>query len=201
MHSCFIKCVLITVLSTIATTNSGCAATNHPGPYSTASSTRTRNTLAAQQANEEGLLAIEDGEYTNAESQFRAALDEDIFYSPAHNNLGLVLLRQGKAYEAAWEFQFAARLSPNAAEPRNNLGLVLERVTRFDEAIAQYEQALAIQPNNAQTMGHLARARIKAGDKSDDLMELLKKLSFQKSDDRWDLWARRQILALQRDRQ
>ena len=173
----------------------GCRSGSSQHPYSTAFTPPRRDTHTAQRRNAEGLQQIEKGDYKKAEESFRAALDADLFYASAHNNLGLVLLKKSP-YEAAWEFQFSAKLLPNAAEPRNNLGLVFEHVGNLDGAIAEYKKALKIDPNNVQVMGHLARAYVKSGEKSDDLRKLLKRLAFQNPGGTWDQWARRQLLTL-----
>ena len=70
------------------------------------------------------------------------------------------------------------------------------RVGNLDGAIAEYEEALEIDPNNVQVMGHLARAYVKSGEKSEDLRKLLKRLSFQNPGGTWDQWARTQLLTL-----
>jgi len=189
LYSCMI-CVIASV------TLCGCTTTRSRGPYTTSAAPRHRDSLQSQQLNTEGLERIEAGEYAEAEKNFRAALEADLFNSAAHNNLGLILLRDGKAYEAAWEFQFAAKLAPYSAEPRNNLGLVMERVGNLDQAVAHYEEALQLDADNVEVMGHLARAYVKRGSEPEDLRKLLKRLSLQDHGGAWDLWARRQLLRL-----
>lgn len=175
--------------------NGGCAGGRRSHPYATSSPTiHPRNTHEAQRLNEAGLAAIEEDDYEEAERLFRNALEADLFYSSAHNNLGLTLVQQGLAYEAAWEFQYAAKLTPSAVQPRNNLGLVMEKVGQLDIAIAHYEQALELEPNSIETMSHLARAHVKAHHATPELRTLLKRIAFQNSEDDWSRWARRQLL-------
>ncbi len=178
----------------------GCADRRRSQHYVTSSPTvHPRNTYEAQRLNEAGLRAIEEDDYEEAERLFRKALEADLFYSSAHNNLGLVLVHQGLAYEAAWEFQYAAKLTPSAVQPRNNLGLVMEKVGQLDVAIAHYRQALQLEPNSIETMSNLARAHVKAHHKTPELRALLKKIAFQNRDGDWSSWARRQLLTLSRD--
>lgn len=184
--SFLILLLLIPACSTLSTSRT----------YSTSLSVPPRDTYAAQRLNGRGIQALQEDNAEEAERLFREALEQDMFCASAHNNLGLLLLRSNKPYEAAWEFQFAARLLPYAVEPRNNLGLVMERVGQLDEAIAHYENALQIDADNVEVMGHLARAYVKTGKKSDDLRTFLKKIAFQNPGHSWDQWARRQMLAM-----
>ena len=177
----------------------GCSPGRLHRPYSTALNTPQRDTYAAQRLNQEGLGYIEAGDFEAAETSFRQALDHDLFYASAHNNLGLLLLDRGEAYAASWEFTFAAKLLPHAVEPRNNLGLVMEKVAHLDDAIAHYKEALDLDPGNVEVMGHLARTYIKARQKPQELRNLLKTLAFQNPGGTWDQWARRRLLALGRE--
>jgi Flp pilus assembly protein TadD len=157
-----------------------------------------RNTMRAQELNEQGLHQIERGEYDAAEEAFRSALESDLFYPPAHNNLGLVLLHKGQVYDAAWEFQFAAKLLPHSVEPRHNLGNVMEQVGRYPLAEQYYQEALEIDPSNIEVMGHLARVYIKSGKKGEDVMFLLRELALRGDGEDWQVWARLQLATLGR---
>src|SRR5262245_4933928 len=93
----------------------GCAGRSPPAPYQTLPEQCFRNAVQAQLLNDEGLAHVESNELDRAHAAFRASLDSDLSYAPAHNNLGLTLLRHAKSYESAWEFQWAAKLVPHSA--------------------------------------------------------------------------------------
>jgi Tfp pilus assembly protein PilF len=166
-------------------------------PYSPPYERRSRNTAAAQQANQRGLQQIEAGDYAAAEQSFRAALDDDLAYASAHNNLGLLLLRRREFYSASWEFAYASKLEPQASAPRGNLGLVFEAIGQYDQAAQAYEAALKMDTDNIQVMDHLARTLVKANAPSQQrrLRELLEQLVLRATPD-WSDWAREQLLKL-----
>jgi Flp pilus assembly protein TadD len=117
-------------------------------------------------------------------------------YGPAHNNLGKAYFHQDKLYLAAWEFQYAMKLMPNTPEPRNNLGLVFESAGKLDDAVASYDEAMRLEPDNVQFIGNLARARVRRGDRDDDLRELLDKLVMRETRPDWADWARGQLATM-----
>lgn len=187
----------ITILVLVAAVN-GCNAHRYAtSPYLTSPEPRTRNTVLAQQLNDDALKHIEAGELDEAQALFRKALDADLLYPAAHNNLGLVLLRQGKMYESAWEFSYAAKLMPHSAEPRHNLGSLMEKMGRFEEAEGHYEAALAIDDGNVEVIGHLARVYVKQDRRDERVISLLKKLAFQSDVGDWNRWARMWLVKLE----
>jgi len=176
----------------------GCALTGPASnPYATLQQHQARDTYAAQHHNDKGLEAIQKQDYTAAEAAFRAALEADVFYPAAHNNLGLALLEQGRIYESAWEFQYAAKLMPKSAQPRHNLGTLMERVGHLDEAEKFYSEALSIEPENVEIMGHLARVYLKADRRDETVRELLRKLALRADRGTWDRWARQWLIRLE----
>jgi tetratricopeptide (TPR) repeat protein len=176
----------------------GCA-TRTRTHYRTVADRPQQDSLTAQRLNTEGLRSIEGEDLEAAERKFREALEHDLYYAPAHNNLGLVLTQTQRYYEAAWEFDYAAKLAPRAVEPRQNLALLYENLGRLDEAISGYEGALEIDSKNAVAMRHLARAYVKAGRKDHQLGGLLDKLAHIPGDQQWDRWIRGQIIRMGRD--
>jgi len=135
---------------------------------------------------------------TDAELHFREALEHDLYYAPAHNNLGLALLQTGRCYEAAWEFEYAAKLAPYSPEPRANLGLLYENTGRTDRAVSEYDSALAIDPSHVTAMRHLARVYVKTGHTGPRLKTVLEKLFQSPGDVEWDRWVRSQLIRLGR---
>src|SRR5207302_136282 len=91
----------------------------------------------------------------------KAALEADVMYGPAHNNLGIVYMKQGKPlYDAAWEFEKAIKLMPHQPETRNNLGLVLEQAGKLSEATDAFMRAHEMEPDNPEYIANLANLRI-----------------------------------------
>jgi protein O-GlcNAc transferase len=187
--------MLLIATCTIA---AGCA-TRHAGPrYQTVPGGALRETAEAQALNDQGLAAINRDDRESAERHFRSALERDLYYAPAHNNLGLVLLKTDRYYEAAWEFEYAQRLAPSAVEPRDNLGLLYEEIGRIDRAIDQYEHARTLDPKQLAPMQHLARAYVKAGRADNKTRNLLNELLAIPQDRQWDEWVRGQAIRLGR---
>jgi Flp pilus assembly protein TadD len=179
----------------VAVSLSGCVARG-PGQlsYQTLPERRSRDGQLAQKFNQQGLEAIEAGEFDKAEELFREALEADLFYPSAHNNLGLALLKRQRWYEAAWEFQYAAKLMPKAVEPKHNLANLLEKTGDYAGAEELYEHALELSPDDIEVMGHLARVYVKTKRKPERLQELLKELAYRSDANGWDAWARRKLL-------
>lgn len=152
-----------------------------------------RDTATARRLHTEALNHIDAGEYRQAEAKLRDALDADITFAPAHNNLGKLLFDKGELYQAAWEFQYAIKLIPYQPEPRNNLGMVLEHAGKLDEAIDHYRNALQMQPDNPQLIGNLARAKHQRGDKDNEQRDLLEQLILKDTRTRWRNWAQQEV--------
>ena len=122
----------------------GCAASAPKTAYQTVPHDRLGRT-APIEANERGVSLAQQRKYAEAEAAFREALQADIGYPAAHNNLGLTLLHQGRLYEAAMEFQLASKLDRRAIEPIVNLGRLYESIGWPREAREQFERAVAIE--------------------------------------------------------
>lgn len=174
---------------------SGCGTPRQDGrnDYRTVGRDLRRDTERAQAENRRALDYIGKGNYEQAEKALKAALSADIMHGPAHNNLGKVYFHQRKYYLAAWEFQYASKIMPNQPEPRNNLGLVYEAVGRLDEAVTAYDQAKALEPDNPQFIGNLARSRIRRGERSAEVRQLLQDLVIRETRPNWTAWATEQL--------
>jgi tetratricopeptide (TPR) repeat protein len=149
-----------------------------------------RNTDAAREANARAVKLIKDSKLDDAQKELKTALNEDLFFGPAHSNLGLVYLKQKKYYLSAWEFQYAAKLMPGKAEPLNNLGLVYETVGKLDDAAQTYEQALKIEPQTAEIEANLARVYVRTNHKDDRTRQLLADVIMKDQRCEWVSWAK-----------
>jgi Tfp pilus assembly protein PilF len=169
----------------------GCASKpKDTAPYSTVGVEPRRDAEIARQQNTLAAGFIEAGDYDRAEAALKGALAADIMCGPAHNNLGKVYFHQKKLYLAAWEFQYAMKLMPNVAEPPNNLGLVFEVAGKLDDATDSYTKAVAIEPENVDALGNLARARVRRGDRDNEVRDLLQKLVMRDTRPQWLEWER-----------
>lgn len=182
--------ILLSLLFTLGCQSQGGAGA--PG-YETIAGDSLRDSEAARLHNAEGLRAIEDNDMDKAEQAFKKALEADVMFGPAHNNLGKLYHTQELFYKAAWEYQYAIKLMPYHPEPKYNLGLVYESVGKLDEAIALYDQAITHEPDNPVLIGNYVRARFKRGDQSPDMRDLLTDLLLRDTRPEWLAWAREKI--------
>jgi Tfp pilus assembly protein PilF len=98
---------------------------------------------------DEGLLLLEQGDCSGAETAFRDAIRLDHADPEAHLRLGWVLLDQDRNLEAGAAFQSAIRLAPDAASAHEGLGLVLSKEKRHAAAEAEYREAVRLKPGSA----------------------------------------------------
>ena len=87
--------------------------------------------------------------YTEAEAEFRKAIELDPNDANAHNGLGLALSNQLKYAEAEAEYRKAIELNPNDAIAHSNLGIALTQQQRLAQAEAEFRKAIKIDPNYA----------------------------------------------------
>lgn len=191
MKVIFYSLIGLLCLTTLAACKS--TPTRSQAQYDTLPAEPNRNTERARHLQHQALLHLDAGELDAAEHLLKKALEADVTFGPAHNNLGTVYYQQGKLYLAAWEFEYAAKLMPYLAEPRNNLGMVYEAVGKLEEATASYQQATETEPNNPVLLGNYARALVKQGDKSEALRETLTKIVMTDDRPEWVDWARTQL--------
>jgi Tfp pilus assembly protein PilF len=183
----------------VAVSGQGCASgdkATRKGGYETVKTAPRRDAPRAEELHVRALAAMEAGDHAAAERLFKEALEADVTFGPAHNNLGKLYYQQGKHYLAAWEFQYAIKLMSNQPEPKNNLGMVFEDVGKLDDAVAHYEQALALERDNPQLIGNLARAHVRRGDRTDEVRDLLTEVVLKDKRPDWVSWAREQLALL-----
>ncbi len=192
------KCIVLSIIALTACFLSGCSTNPSNADYQTIRAAPNRNTELAKQENTLGTERFADGEMDQAEAHFRRAINADLTFGPAHNNLGKVYYHTKRYYEAAWEFEYAAKLMPHRPEPRSNLGLVYEAIGRLDDAVTQYTTALDLAPDHPHFIGNLARAKSRRGDNDQALHDLLNDLVLKDTRPEWVQWARVQLHVKQR---
>lgn len=153
-------------------------------------------TARASLENDVAYRLILEGKYADAEPVLHRALEYDDRFGPAHNNLGLVYAKLGRSYDAAHEYDTAARLMIRSAEPHNNLGLLLEEAGMLSDAADAFEAAHHRDEENPLYLANLARARVRRGDRGEEVIQLLESLQIRTNDPRWRDWARSQLLRL-----
>lgn len=178
----------------------GCAGDRAAGPYAPVTA-RARDTAKATRLNAEAaeLLDRAGGQadaaaVQKAESLLREALQADLYFGPAHNNLGVIFLSRGELYEAAAEFEWARKLMPGHPDPRVNLAFTLESAGRTDDAIATYRTALEVLPDDVAAMQGLARLQVRSGRRDEHTARLLSEIAMRGESEEWREWAKGQVL-------
>lgn len=171
----------------------GCRSTDSraPGPYQDQAVSSPQRTAEAERPTKRAAELVED-DPKRAEELLREALDHDLFFGPAHNNLGVVFLRQDRLYEAAGEFEWARKLMPGHPDPRLNLAITLERAGREEDAVAAYTAALEVYPDYLPAIQGLARQAVRDGVRDERLDGWLCEIAMRSTDPEWRAWARRE---------
>lgn len=105
--------------------------------------------LAAEQAYRSGLAALENRQWTNAESAFKALSASYPNFPGPQVNLGIVYRETGRLDEAEATLTRAAQRWPRFAPAQHQLGLLLRGQGKFEAANSAYGKALAADPNYA----------------------------------------------------
>jgi len=161
------------------------------GPYSMQEGT-VRETARAERLTKEAadLMAANPAK---AELLLREALDADLFFGPAHNNLGVLFLKRDYLYEAANEFEWARKLMPGHPDPRFNLAMTLEQAGQVDEALASYSAALEVYDGFLPAIQGLASLTLKSGRGDERMREWLEQIALRSTDPSWTTWAKHQV--------
>lgn len=150
----------------------------------------------ARKATREGVLLVEQQDFGPAEASFKRALRLDETYGPAHNNLGRIYFERGDLKRAAEAYHWAMEFMPGRAEPLNNLGLVFESAGNLDEAIDFYRQAHDLSPDNSEYLANFVRARIRRGDRDEQVRSDLQRLRFLEQRPEWIAWVEQTLVTL-----
>lgn len=131
------------------------------------------STLSAQQEGSDirrGNIAYNDSNYTEAEVNYRRALDRNDHSFEGHYNLGDALFRQDKYPEALEEYSKAEKLlqsndklrkeqlNKRLAATYHNMGNALYAQQQYDKAVSAYQQSLRHNPKDNDTRYNLVKA-------------------------------------------
>ncbi len=94
------------------------------------------------------VFALERGDYSTAETHYRAALRTQAS-APSYNGLGFALSERGETGAAIRAFESALELDPAFVPAYNNLAGTLAREGRLQEAADLYRQSLERRPTPA----------------------------------------------------
>jgi tetratricopeptide (TPR) repeat protein len=122
--------------------------------------------LAADQGTlfDQGVLALKAGDLDEAESAFRAVIEQGGELAQVHNNLGIVYQMRGQHERAVVEFREAARIAGDYPAPRILLGASLLALGQVEEAKVSLEAAVRLAPGEALAHRQLAKAYERSGE-------------------------------------
>jgi tetratricopeptide (TPR) repeat protein len=126
----------------------------------------------AKQHADYGFVLQKEGQWEEAEQQYKMALGFNPVDAKSHVNLAAVLTAQAKFDEAAPHMEEALRLQPKDGGYHLSYGSLLQRLGRTDEAGAQYEAAARLIPNSAEAHYNYALSLAATGKGNDSLSEL-----------------------------
>ena len=93
--------------------------------------------------------------WSEAEQEFKAAIERRPTYADAHSNLGDALSMQGRLADAELEYLKAIEYGVKYADTRYNLGVVYLNTNRLPAAEKAFQDALAIEPRHARARYNL----------------------------------------------
>jgi tetratricopeptide (TPR) repeat protein len=126
----------------------------------------------AKQHADYGFVLQKEGQWEQAEQQYKMALGFNPVDAKSHVNLAAVLTAQAKFDEAAPHMEEALRLQPKDGGYHLSYASLLQRLGRTDEAGAQYEAAARLIPNSAEAHYNYALSLAATGTGNDSLSEL-----------------------------
>ena len=171
----------------------GCAAWRKKNNESIIHIEASQNPDRAAKLTHVGIAALGKGKIDVAKEKFLAAVDADLAYGPAHNNLGLMHYEQGNLYQAVLAFEQAMEFMPQDPTVLYNLALTLESAGKVYEALDLYMQASEMDPANPFFLGNLVRLRVRMGDHDPSLVAQLQDLVLIETRPDWRRWADHQL--------
>jgi Tfp pilus assembly protein PilF len=120
-----------------------------------------------------GIFYLESGNYKQAISEFRKAIEMNSDESNYHWGMGTAYSLGGHDKEAIDELKIALKLDPKNSEAHNNLGIIYAKREQWTEAVTEFKSALA-NPEYARAYSahvNLAEAYLRQGDLNSSLEE------------------------------
>jgi Tfp pilus assembly protein PilF len=135
--------------------------------------------VGAKQHFDYGLALQKEGQWEQAEEQYKTALGFKPGDAKSHMNLATVLMAQAKFDAAASHLEEALRLQPNSGELHLSYASLLQRLGRGDEAGRHYEAAARLMPDSPDAHYSYATFLGSTGKENDALSELRRVIQFK----------------------
>lgn len=103
-----------------------------------------------------GAMQYLNGDFDNAEIEFKKALELNPKEKMAHNNLGLIYASQNKLASAEDEYKKELEINPNYDNTYYNLGLLYFKEGKYKQAEDSWQTTLMINPNYTDAIKSLA---------------------------------------------
>jgi Flp pilus assembly protein TadD len=133
----------------------------------------------AKQHYDYGLALQKEGQWEQAEQQYKIALGFKPADAKAHMNLATVLTAQNKFDEAAPHMEEAVRLQPGDGEFHFSYANLLQRLGRADEAGSHFEAAARLIPDSPEAHYNYALLLAAGGKENDSVSELRRVVQFK----------------------
>lgn len=128
----------------------------------------------AEEHNVEGARLLEEGNYSAAADEFKAAVTIDPTFSDGYYNLGKVYSQLGSYTEAQANYEKAIELSPDNARYHYNLAIVYAKTNQLEKSEQEYLYALNIDPYYDKAHNNLGVLYVKEGKYREALAEFQK---------------------------
>src|SRR5262249_51636458 len=127
----------------------------------------------------EGMIAVEDGRYTEAIPLLQHVLEDSPLISAAQMQLGIALARERRFPEAIASLRKARELMPDSAQVQYELGLALFETGAWQESAPYFEFVAKKRPKFPDAQFSLAAvyARIKRVPEAVDLLHTVLQLN------------------------
>jgi tetratricopeptide (TPR) repeat protein len=112
--------------------------------YQAAINTNVLSALKLGAYNNLGNLLKDEGDLTNAEKAYKAALKIDPNFAVGHYNLGMTLKAGGNLVDAIAYYRQAIKIDPEHAEAHQNLAVALLKIGKMPESLAEFKKAIAL---------------------------------------------------------
>lgn len=110
-----------------------------------------------------GQLWAQDKRYTEAEGEYRKAIELDSSLSQTYLNLGLIYQQTGRLDQAVKEFESVLEKNPKMLSAYMLLGILHEKRKDYDKAQANYETVLKLSPRFPLAGNNLAWLMLERG--------------------------------------